>query len=242
MKIYIDGLERSGNVFLSYAISMTTGIEVVSIRNHKIEALQNYKEEYPFIVPVRDALPSIASAKIYRDKVFEQTLFGVVETTTKELGYIIKQYSEYVKYLIANPRFFIAPFNEFTKDHNKVIDSIIQKYPSIKVEKRVTYDEIVDMQKNKKNDLFYSELGNMPRPTPKKSEVEETIMSLYSKEIGEIQNNIDILYKRYYECNVIDDIWYNKYMSDIIKNEEVAPRCCAECTCEDSHSSKRPEE
>jgi hypothetical protein len=242
MKIYIDGLERSGNVFLSYAIGMTTGIEVVSIRNHKIEALQNYKEEYPFIVPVRDALPSIASAKIYRDKVFEQTLFGVVETTTKELGYIIKQYSEYVKYLIANPRFFIAPFNEFTKDHNKVIYMISKMYPEIKIIKNVTYDEIVDITTKQKTDAFDVELGNLPRATPKKTEIEETIKSTYQKEINEIQANIDVLYQRYYKISDINDIWYNKYMSDIIKNEEVAPRCCAECTCEDSHSSKRPEE
>ena len=142
MKIYLDGLERSGNVFLSYAISLTTGIEVVAVRTHMVSTLKEYKEEYPFVVPVRDALPSIASAKVYRDKVLNDNLYGVSENITQQLDYIINTYKVYIDFLLDNPNFFIAPFHEFTKDHNAVIYKLSKQYPSIQKYKNFKYKYI----------------------------------------------------------------------------------------------------
>lgn len=39
MTIYLDGLERSGNVYLSHAISLITKKEVISVREHKKYAI-----------------------------------------------------------------------------------------------------------------------------------------------------------------------------------------------------------
>jgi hypothetical protein len=67
--IYLDGLERSGNVYLSYVLNESMDIELRTLRNHKIEVLKEYNRTNAFIVPVRDAFESIASAKVYRDYV-----------------------------------------------------------------------------------------------------------------------------------------------------------------------------
>ncbi len=48
-------------------------------------------------------------------------------------------------------------------------------------------------------DALDPELGNQPRPTPKKAEVEEMLNSKWPKTIKEIQSNIDRLYQRYYD-------------------------------------------
>ena len=199
MQIYLDGLERSGNIFLSYAISMTTGIEVISARTHKLETLKNYKEKYPFVVPVRDALPSIASAKVYRDKVLNDNLFGVVKNETQNLDHIVETYKTYIDFLLDNPKFFIAPFNEFTKDHNAVISKLSKKYPIIKNIRNVTYKDIEDAAFRANDKIFNTELGNLPRPNPKKEDIKKTLNSEFSKEIKGIQENIDILYERYYK-------------------------------------------
>jgi hypothetical protein len=199
MKIYLDGLERSGNVFLSYAISMTTGIEVVAVRTHMIETLKEYKEDYPFVVPVRDALPSIASAKVYRDKVLNDNLYGVSENITQDLEYIISTYKKYIDFLLDNPKFFIAPFHEFTKDHEAVISKLSKMYPSIKQIKNVTYKDIEEVSSKSNDKIFDPEIGNLPRSNPKKEDVEKKLKSEYLKEIDEIQANINRLYERYYK-------------------------------------------
>jgi PHP family Zn ribbon phosphoesterase len=85
--------------------------------------------------------------------------------------------------------------------------------------------------------VFDTELGNLPRPTPKKEEIEEILKTKYLKEINEIQSNIDILYKRYYEIIPITDIWYNKSMTDMVV-EKTRKVCCDGCTCETSHSAE----
>jgi hypothetical protein len=198
MKIYLDGLERSGNVFLSYAISLTTGIEVVAVRTHMVDTLKEYKEDYPFVVPVRDALPSIASAKVYRDKVLNDNLYGVSENITQQLDYIINTYKTYIDFLLDNPKFFIAPFHEFTKDHNAVIDKLSKQYPSIQKYKNVTYKDIEEISSKMNDKIFDPEIGNLPRPNPKKEDVEKTLKSDFSEEISGIQSNIDKLYERYY--------------------------------------------
>jgi hypothetical protein len=121
MIIYLDGLCRSGNVFLSYAVSLITGKEVISERTHMLQTLKDYDKDYPFIVPVRDALPTLASAKIYRDKVVTSNLTESYENDTTELCYILKMSAEYIQYLVENPKFFIAPFHEFIKNPNNNI-------------------------------------------------------------------------------------------------------------------------
>ncbi len=196
MKIYLDGLERSGNVFLSYAISMTTGIEVVAVRTHMLETLKEYKEDYPFVVPVRDALPSIASAKVYRDKVLNDNLYGVSENITQDLEYIISTYKKYIDFLLDSPKFFIAPFHEFTKDHEAVISKLSKMYPYITHIKNVKYKDIEETSSKSNDKIFDPEIGNLPRSNPKKEDVEKILKSEYLKEIEDIQAKIDRLYER----------------------------------------------
>lgn len=201
MKIYLDGLERSGNVFLSYAISITTEIEVVSARTHLVETLKAYKEEYPFIVPVRDALPSMVSAKIYRDKVLKDNLYGVNPVDqTQDPKYIINTYKKYIDFLLDSPKFFIAPFHEFTKDHNEVIDLIIKPYPGLKRRKTLTADQIMLYASKSNPHSNDTHLGNFPREASEdKSQIEHLFLTNHYQEILGIQDNIDKLYKRYYD-------------------------------------------
>jgi len=147
MKIYLDGLERSGNVFLSYAISLITGKQVIAVRDHMVKVLKDYDKEYPFVVPVRDALPCIASAKIYRDKVVTSKFHESGENDTKELS---------------------------------------------------TCEEI-EATVSKNEDVYDTESGNLPRPTPKKGEVEKILKDQFLEQIQGIQANIDKLYQRYYD-------------------------------------------
>ncbi len=206
MLIYTDGLERSGNVFLSYAISLITGKEVKSIRSHNIETLMAYKEHYPFVVPVRDALPSIASAKIYRDKSFldypermaRHQGSDKIDDRSLQIENIIKKFLQYTQYLIDNPRFFIAPFDEFTQDATKTMRKLESQYPRITILNNVTNEDIKDACALGEN-MFHTEAGNLPRPTPKKAEMEEMLKYNFSTEIQAVQSNIDKLYKRYYD-------------------------------------------
>jgi hypothetical protein len=219
MAIYLDGLERSGNVYLSHAVSLITGMEVISLRNHTIEVLKNYDKEFPFIVPVRDAIDSISSAKIYRDqycleysrivanledvdlkKIDEMTLELKHIKMTSELKNIIERYKEYTEYLVDNPIFFIAPFHEFIKDVNKVIKKLSKKYNYIKIYKNVTSEEVKNYVSRNKN-VYHPEYGNLPRENNKKSEIQEILKSDFLEEIQVIQANIDKLYKRYYELS-----------------------------------------
>ena len=203
MDIYLEGKQRSGNVFLSYAIAMTTGLDIISPRTHRLETLKNYNKPNPFVVPVRDALPSIASAKIFKDWVLESGSFTLREKTQNP-GYIIEQYNIYMQYLVDNPKFFIAPFHEFTKDHNKVISKLSKQYPFIQNVRNVTYEEIAEASCKHDPMFFNPETGNLPRPNPKKEEVEKMLLSEYLEEIEGIQLNIDKLYERYYSLPDFD--------------------------------------
>jgi hypothetical protein len=45
--------------------------------------------------------------------------------------------------------------------------------------------------------MFHTEAGNLPRPTPKKAEMEEMLKSQFFIEIQAVQTNVDKLHKRY---------------------------------------------
>ena len=238
MKIYLDGLERSGNVFLSYAISLITGKEVVAVRDHMVEVLRNYDKEDPFVVPVRDALPCIASAKIYRDKVVTSKFHTAYENETKELPYIIKVHAEYIQYLVDNTKFFIAPFDEFTKDPMTVMAKLSNEYPDVKVNNNVTCEEIKRVV-SQNEDAYDPESGNLPRPTPNKEEIEQILKSQFLEEIQAIQANIDTLYERYHSIPYSENLCYNLSMTETTEpgtsgNPE---QCCLGCTCTVMHSS-----
>lgn len=198
MRIYVEGLERSGNVYLSYAISLSTGIETFSRRDHLIETLVRYNGEYPFIVPVRDAIPSIASSKIYMKDVVLHDLYNVNGEKDSKIQRLLDRYEKYTDYLVENPQFFIAPFHEFTKDHNAVINKITKQYPYIKLKKKITREDIEELAFSQNSDVYHTERGNFPRETPKKAEAEEMLKSQYLTEMIKIQSNIDKLYDRYY--------------------------------------------
>jgi hypothetical protein len=205
VEIYLDGLERSGNQFLSYAIGDTFGCRVISQRNHKLSVLKSYKKDLPFIVPVRDALPSIISSKVYRDTLFLK--YGDDLEGLQSIDFIIDRYKEYTQYLLDNPIFFIAPFHEFINDHNKVIEVILKTYPGLYIiEKTLTTKEIIEKaRKNSQEymnifDINNPELGGLPRQDSKeKQRITDIVHSDYLEKISVVQANIDKLYKRYYD-------------------------------------------
>jgi hypothetical protein len=207
MYIHIESLERSGSTFFAYAISLATGIDVKSSPDHKLYPLQTYDGIDPFIITLRDALPSIVSAKIYRDYFYNNKLSNSYDIENTLLENIIARYKEYTQYLIDNPKFFIAPFQEFTKDHNKVIDLIAYTYPSIKNVRPVTYEEISERAAHVIKTVYQPEIGNLPREKhDKKDEIEKLILKDYSDDIDYIQSNINKLYNKYYAL----ELEYNK--------------------------------
>ena len=127
MKLYLDGLERSGNVYLSYLLGFSLGLKIDSLRTHHLSTLIEYKGSEPFIVPVRDALPSLVSAKVYRDYVFNNKLYGDYTGSEAKIERILERYKEYTDYLLDNPQFFIAPFDAFTKDHEVFVDRVSRR-------------------------------------------------------------------------------------------------------------------
>jgi hypothetical protein len=196
MTIHVDALERSGNVFLSSAITHTLGINTYTHFDHQIETLKSKKEDVLFVVPVRDVLPSIVSAKVYRDYQWENGLNK--NSLSGNPDELIKRYTEYTDYLINNDNFFIAPFHEFTKDHNKVIDVIVKNFSEYSVKERLSAKRIIKLA-----ELFYGErnqyLSNFPHNYAKEHKKIKTIFfSDYKKELDYIQENINQLYKRYY--------------------------------------------
>lgn len=200
MKIYIDGLERSGNNFLAGAIGYSFVIQAIPLWSHKLEALENRDKQYPFIVPVRDALPSLVSGKLYKDYAIMSGLSkpGINGYTTQEET--IQRYKDYTQYVIDHEDLFVAPFHDFTKDHDSVIDVIGKTY-GLKQVYKLSSEKIISKLDGKffqEQDMPY--IGNFPRdPVPEKEEIQEMLMSEYKEDIEHIQANIEILYKRYYD-------------------------------------------
>lgn len=199
MKIYVDGLERSGNVFLSGAIAYTLNIDVISQRDHSLNIFKNREPESIFIVPLRDALPSIVSGRLYRKYSFENNL---INDKTKGIyaseSDVIQRYKDYTDYLLDNEDLFIAPFHEFTKDHDVVINVIAKTYGLTPLY-RFTAEEIIEKvgQPPVVNNPY---MGNFPRnEAPQKEAVLERILFYHKDKVDAIQENIDKLYERYYE-------------------------------------------
>jgi hypothetical protein len=195
MKIYIDGLERSGNTFLAGAIGYTLGVEAIPLWSHRVETLKNRDKDYIFVVPLRDVLPSITSAKLYRDYCWKNGIQS--NERTGEPEELISRYSDYVKYLLTDESLFIAPFSEFTKDHNLVIRTLA-KENGLKIVEKYTGEEIIKkIGENPKLDNPYT--GNFPREYAEEhSEVIDLFLSEYKNEIDSIQESINKLYQRYY--------------------------------------------
>ena len=201
MNMYIDGLERSGNQFITHAINYTLECEAQTTKSHQVATLQAYKKDYPFIVPVRNALPSILSAKIYREHVFTNNLYGDKNKFLSSIDNIVGRYKEYIEYLVDHPDFFIAPFHEFIKDHNRVIDVILNTYPGMyQKHNSLTSEEVMAIAFKNNPDIYHPQLGNFPREEAKeKNTVIETLSADQINAISQIQINIDKLYRRYYD-------------------------------------------
>lgn len=198
MKIYVDGLERSGNTFLAGAIGYTLGVEVVPLWSHQIKTLEDRNKEYPFIVPVRDALPSLVSGKIYKDYAIANGLNKHNTGIYADIDLVLQRYKDYTQYVLNDEDLFVAPFHEFTKNHNAVIN-VIAKTHSLDINKRFYDKEIIDLI-GEKPELANPHLSNFPRESaPEKKAVEEMFLSTYKEDIDAIQANIDKLYERYYE-------------------------------------------
>jgi hypothetical protein len=210
--IYLDGLERSGNVYLSAILDKCMDLEIRTLRNHEVSTLKQYKRINPFIVPLRDAIPSISSSKVYRDYVHSNGLYNDTDIDNTNLDTIISRYKEYIDYLIEQPKFFIAPFHIFIEDPNEICKKIVkfhEKKSRIKIVKTFTKEEILEeilLDKSKSEmaeTMFHQELGNFPRnQSAKKAEVEKILIDKYGKDIEEIQSGIDILYQRYYDIEI----------------------------------------
>jgi hypothetical protein len=198
--IYMEGLERSGNVYLQVCLKNVLENPVISNRDHMITAIKNYDKPNAFIVPVRDALPSIVSSKIYRNYVFNNKLYGDTNAQSSSIENILGRYYEYNNFLLNNDIFFIAPFDKFTTDHNQFIDTLCNKYKYIKIKKRFSQEEMLEqvLKENSTYKAVHPHLGNFPRKhPPERLNIEKMILSKYHKEIDEIQEIINKLYARY---------------------------------------------
>jgi hypothetical protein len=198
--INIDGLERSGNVYLGYVLGDSFGAEIKSVRTHELKTLINYKDSDPFIVPVRGALDSIASAKVFRDYVYDNKLYGDRNRDESSLETIVARYKKYIDYLLENPQFFIAPFHEFTKDHGPVIDKIVKFYPDVQFlrKKHPSTKKDILLSASLTKNAFHKELGNFPREEVyKKYTIKDLLLAQHGHDIHYMQNKINSLYQRY---------------------------------------------
>jgi hypothetical protein len=201
MNIYLEGIERSGNVFFSHCLGMSLENNLISKRNHQLSFIENYDKPNPFVVPVRDALGSIVSSKIFWDYIFINNTDGKINKEHVDINFIIDKYKKYMTFLLNNPKFFIAPFHEFTKDHNSVIRILVKQYPDLRIIKYYTKEEMFKeiSEKTKKTDIRHAELGNLPRANlEEKEKIKLLLLSDYKEQIKEVQDIIDLLYKRYY--------------------------------------------
>jgi hypothetical protein len=203
MDIYLDGLERSGNVFLGYLLSFNLDIGIITTRKHDLEILQGYKNDLPFIVPVRDALPSLVSARIYRKYVYENNLFGSSNFDDFEPFVLLPRYRKYIKYLIDHPEFFIAPFEEFTNNSDRFLKTFTKVYPEANIVDAYSVEQVIAKGKDEQSKSPYQKinaLSNFPRDNDlEKKQVEKMFLDNHKEMIDAIQANIDILYKRYYD-------------------------------------------
>lgn len=199
MDIYFGGLERSGNVFFEYCLTYSLQAKIISTRSHSVRSLQEHRGIDPFIVPVRDILPSITSAHIYWKGLYDAKVEGFDDPEIYNPDKLIKKHAEYIEYLVNSPRFFIAPFHEFTKDHNKVIETFRSLYPDIPRLYTLTTDEVIERAKSKGTWEHTPKNGNFPRQeSPRKNEIKELFVTKHGSKLKAIQNNINILYDRYY--------------------------------------------
>lgn len=205
MIVYLDGLERNGNVYLSYVLSRSLNINLVSLRTHSLGTLEMYaNKEYPFIIPVRDALPALVSAKIFRDYVHDKDIFNThkYDQISFTADIIVDNFKQYYLFLENNPQFFIAPFYDFTTNHYRVLEKLHKFYNNdkLKLYRSVSSEEILsDIKKNNESEwAIHPELGNFPRKESElKKNTEEMFLNKYKNDINFIQNKINILYDRY---------------------------------------------
>jgi hypothetical protein len=198
MKIYVDGLERSGNTFLAGAIGCAFGVNAIPLWDHSLDGIKNRDLESVFIVPLRDALPSLVSGMMYKKYATEK---GIVRNPDKgvyqPIDVVIQRYKDYVDYLLENEDLFIAPFHEFTENHHTVTNVIAKVY-GFEVTQALTVKEIIDaMGQPEEVDNAY--MGNFPRrAAAEKDEARNFLLSNYKDEIDAIQVKINNLYERYY--------------------------------------------
>jgi len=203
MTIYIDGFERSGNTFLGEAMGWTLETSVVTLRSHKISNLQDKLPEDIFVVPVRDALPTLISAKVYRDYLWANNL--QVNDRTGDPAELLERLTAYIDYLLTDEEVFIAPFDKFVSDHNAVIDVFVEKYPDYSVARKYNESAIIDKNALTQEEKENPYVGNFPRSSAseEKASAENIFLSTYATEIESIQNKINTLYQRYDNYNKI---------------------------------------
>jgi hypothetical protein len=200
MYIYLDGLARSGNVFLSFALNSFFKNNIKSKRTHEIASLKKYKNGDCFIVPVRDALPALASTVIYMDHVIDNEMFGATQTSKKYLNRLVLNSVQYLEYLVNNTHFFIAPFHEIVKDHMSVCNVIAAEYPELELTGKIETSKDLIATAEKTNPYLYDPyIGNVPRSSNiDTAEVQEMLLDKYAAELDQMQNSVNILYSRYY--------------------------------------------
>jgi hypothetical protein len=175
----------------------------VTLRSHKISNLQDKLPEDIFVVPVRDALPTLISAKVYRDYLWANNL--QVNERTGNPAELLERLTAYIDYLLTDEEVFIAPFDKFVSDHNAVIEVFVEKYPDYSVARRYTESAIIDKNEFTQEEKENPHVGNFPRSSAseEKSAAENIFLSTYATEIESIQNKINTLYQRYDNYNKI---------------------------------------
>jgi len=201
MTIYVDGFERSGNTFLGEAMGWTLETNVVTLRSHKISNLQDKLAEDIFVVPVRDALPTLVSAKVYRDYLWDNDI--QVNDRTGDPAELLERLTAYVDYLLTDEEVFIAPFDNFVADHNAVIDVFVAKYPTYSVASRYTEDQVIAKNEFTQEEKENPHIGNFPRAlaTDEVSDAQSIFLNTYGTQIQSLQNKINTLYHRYANYN-----------------------------------------
>ena len=95
---------------------------------------------------------------------------------------------------------FVAPFHEFTKDHNAVNEVIGKTYGLTPIFKLSSEEIILKMDGHFHQERDIPYISNFPRDAvPEKEEIKQMLISEYQEDINIIQANINILYKRYYD-------------------------------------------
>ena len=195
MKVYIDGLPRSGNVFFAHCFFKAFGPIQQQSDYHKVDTLKNYKNiDGIKIIVLRDAMDSLVSCKVRNIR--KEAEEGIEGNNNYE-GFV-KRHEDYIELLLENDIFFIAPFKEFTVDPDAVMQKIKTAYPDLpNIMSKIDINDIFETIRKGYPENSY----DVHLPEEKSAlyvQAENHFKENYMERITVLQEKIDSLYERYY--------------------------------------------